>query len=153
MKYIITALVFGYASSLTHAQTLTNHVVANSGNSYSSSALNVEQTTGESVITTIQSGNLIVTQGFHQPSSFTVGVEEEKINVLTLWPNPAREAVTISGAKQPIELIEIFDAVGKLVVTHSQKSTFSVAPLAGGSYVVRLQSGALNEEHRLVVVD
>lgn len=153
MKQIITTLVFGCAITLTHSQTLTNQVVANSGNSYSSSALRVDQTTGESVTTTFQAGNLIVTQGFQQPISFTVGVEEEKINVLTLWPNPARESVIISGFKQPIERIEIFDTAGKLIVTHSQKSTFSVAPLAGGSYVVRLQSGALNEEHRLVVVD
>jgi hypothetical protein len=153
MKYIITVLVFGYASSLTHAQTLTNQVVANSGNTYSSSALNIEQTTGESVTTTIQSGNLIVTQGFHQPNLFSVGVEEMETTLLTLWPNPARESVTISGSKQPIERVEIFDALGKLVVTHTQKNTFSVATLAAGSYVVRVHSNARSEEHRLVVVD
>jgi hypothetical protein len=153
MKYVIAVLVFGYASRITHAQTLTNQLVANSGNTYSSSALNVDQTIGESVITTIQSGNLIITQGFHQPNLFSVGVEEMEATLLTLWPNPARESVTISGSKQPIERVEIFDAVGKWVVTHAQKNTFNLALLAPGSYVVRVYTNARSEEHRLVVVD
>lgn len=150
---MIKTLVLVNVITLTHAQTLTNQVVANSGNTFSSSVLNAEQTTGESLTTTIQAVNLIVTQGFHQPNLFTVGVEEKETTSLTLWPNPASESVTISGSKQPIERIEIFDAAGKLVVTHTQKNTFSVAPLAAGSYVVRVYSNARSGEHRLVVVD
>ncbi|MFN5621671.1 MAG: hypothetical protein ACK478_10240 [Flavobacteriales bacterium] len=38
-------------------------------------------------------------------------------------------------------------------MSHTQKNVFNVAPLAAGSYVVRVRSGALNEEHRLVMVD
>jgi hypothetical protein len=86
-------------------------------------------------------------------SSFTVGVKEMETTLLTLWPNPARESVTISGSKQSIERVEIFDALGKLMVTYAQKNTFSVAPLAAGSYVLRVHSNAHIEDLRLVVVD
>jgi hypothetical protein len=153
MKYPFLIMVIGYAFASTHAQTLTNQVVANAGNSFSSAILHIDQTTGESITNTFQTGSLTITQGFHQPNLFAVGVKEIETSTLSLWPNPARESVTISGSKQPIERIEIFDAVGKLVVTHAQKNTFNVEPLAAGSYVVRVHSNARSEEHRLVVVD
>lgn len=110
-------------------------------------------TVGETITQTFNNNNALVTQGMHQDNALPTNVVEQNPTTLTLWPNPARESVTISGSKSPIERIEIFDAVGKLVVTHTQKNTFSVAQLASGSYLVRVHSNARSEEHRLVVVD
>lgn len=143
-------LVVAYAAV---TQMSAQAVLSTTGGSYASSTVSVNWTVGETMIQTFDTNNVLVTQGLQQQSDFTSNVVEVPATTLTLWPNPARESVTISDSKSPIERIEIFDAVGKLVVTYAQKNTFSVAPLAAGSYVVRVHSNARSEEHRLVVVD
>jgi hypothetical protein len=141
------------AALATSNMLLAQSVLATGGSSYTSPSVSVNWTVGETVIQTFDASSALVTQGMHQDNALPTIITEQSPNLLTIWPNPAREVVTISGSKQPIERIEIFDAVGKWVVTHTQKNTFSVAPLAAGSYVVRVHSNARSEEHRLVVVD
>jgi hypothetical protein len=142
---IVAALA---ASTMLKAQS----VLTTGGSSYASPSVSVNWTVGETVVQTFDASNALVTQGMHQDNALPTNITEQSPNLLSLWPNPAREVVTISGSKQPIERVEIFDALGKLVVTHTQKNTFSVATLAAGSYVVRVHSNARSEEHRLVVV-
>ena len=127
-------------------------VLTTGGSSYASPSVSVNWTVGETVIQTFDASSALVTQGMHQDNALPTIITEQSPNILTIWPNPAYEVVTISGSKQPIERVEIFDAVGKWVVTHTQKNTFSVATLAAGSYVVRVYSSARSEDHRLVVV-
>ena len=149
MRTILLLTIAITASHFIQAQS----VIATGGSSYTSPSVSVNWTVGETVIQTFDTNNALVSQGMHQDNTQPTNTIEQSPTLLTLWPNPARESVTISGSKSPIERIEIFDAVGKLVVTHTQKNTFSVAPLAAGSYVVRVHSNARSEEHRLVVVD
>jgi hypothetical protein len=144
-------LLFALFATVTQMRAQT--VLASAGNSYASPSVSVNWTVGETIIETFDTNNALVTQGMHQQSALPSSVSEVQANALTLWPNPAREQVTISGSRQPIEHIEIFDAVGKLVASHAQKNVFNVAPLSAGSYVVRVRSGSLHEEHRLVVMD
>lgn len=149
MRIILLLTIVITTSHIMQAQS----VLATGGSSYASPSVSVNWTVGETVIQTFDTNSTLVTQGMHQDNALPTNINEQSPNLLTLWPNPARESVTISGSKQPIERVEIFDAVGKLVVTHAQKNTFNVEPLAAGSYVVRVYSNARSEEHRLVVVD
>jgi hypothetical protein len=149
MRTIFLLTIAITASHFIQAQS----VIATGGSSYTSPTVSVNWTVGETVIQTFNTNSALVSQGIHHDIELPTNVAEQSPTLFTLWPNPARESVTISGSKQTIERIEIFDAVGKLVVTHAQKNTFSVAPLAAGSYVVRVHSNARSEEHRLVVVD
>jgi hypothetical protein len=149
MRTILLLTIVITTSHIMQAQS----VLATGGSSYASPSFSINWTVGEAVIQTFDTNNALVSQGMHQDNTQPTNITEQSPNLLTLWPNPARESVTISGSKQPIERVEIFDALGKLVVTHTQKNTFSVATLAAGSYVVRVHSNARSEEHRLVVVD
>ena len=149
MRIILLLTIAITSSHIMQAQS----VLATGGSSYASPSVSVNWTVGETVIQTFDASGALVTQGMHQDNGLPTNITEQSPNILTIWPNPAYEVVTISGAKQPIERIEIFDAVGKLVVTHLQKNTFRVGALTAGSYVVRVHSNARSEEHRLVVVD
>lgn len=66
-KSILTLFAFSIGIALS-AQSLSPSVISSAGFSYASPDLQVDMTIGETFITTLQSQNVILTQGFHQPS-------------------------------------------------------------------------------------
>lgn len=71
-----------------------------------------------------------------------LGVEEDLLSEVTLYPNPATESVHISGLKNEAELV-IVDGTGRMITQHQVKSSeqsISLAELAAGSYTVVIQS-------------
>lgn len=75
--------------------------------------------------------------------SITVlGVEEDLLSDVTLYPNPAIESVKISGLKDEAAVV-IVDGTGRMIAQHQVKSSeqsISLAELAAGSYTVVIQS-------------
>jgi len=67
MKQTILIFITLLVSVLLRAQSLTPTVIATAGFGYSSPELQVEMTIGETFITTLQTPEVMLTQGFHQP--------------------------------------------------------------------------------------
>ena len=67
MKQTILLFITLLASFLLRAQSLTPTVIASAGFGYASPELQVDITIGETFITTLQTPDVILTQGFHQP--------------------------------------------------------------------------------------
>jgi photosystem II stability/assembly factor-like uncharacterized protein len=66
------------------------------------------------------------------------------IDITNIRPNPARDEVTVEIVAEGTVAIEVYDAVGKLVLTTEGKPGVVVVPvdtLASGSYVLRATSG------------
>lgn len=72
--------------------------------------------------------------------SIANGIEENKVeNNATLFPNPAKEILNIATG-QAIEQIAIYSLTGaKVFVQNYPSSAISIADLAAGSYIVRIQ--------------
>ena len=67
MKQTILLFITLLVSVLLRSQSLTPTVIATAGFGYASPELQVDMTIGETFITTLQTPDLILTQGFHQP--------------------------------------------------------------------------------------
>ena len=60
-----------------------------------------------------------------------------------LWPNPASDVVHIGGSdRSAVYDIELFDAIGRLVLTRENVSTFRVFNLDPGVYFAKISAGA-----------
>lgn len=71
-----------------------------------------------------------------------LGVEEDLLSEVTLYPNPATESVHISGLKNEAAVV-IVDGTGRMIAQHQVKSSeqsISLAELTAGSYIVVIQS-------------
>ncbi len=156
MKKLLLALVVTATGYTLNAQTLVRQVVASGGGYSSASSGSLSYTTGELVIETGTSGSFMLTQGFQQPDANpSTGIKTtQAVKVdYKLYPNPAREAITLS-LKSPESITAncyIYDATGKLVerlekdavqVTDYSHS-FNLSAYSAGNYFLKI-TGADN---------
>ncbi len=83
----------------------------------------------------------------------TVGIEDQNNNEFSLYPNPAREQLTIEmNDASSIYQLEIFDMLGKEVYkTEIQKmGQIDVSVLAAGTYLMKLNSNSRSTTVRFV---
>ena len=78
----------------------------------------------------------------------TVGIKEEIENTISIYPNPAQNTVTVQ-TNNKISGIEIYSIEGKLVQTETN-STFSVANLPNGIYILKVKTASGITVSRLV---
>jgi hypothetical protein len=145
-------LALAFACSV-QAQSSAQRVTATTGGSYTSAQFSADYTVGEVFITTLSAAGLSASQGFHQVSDIPSQIIElNDVSQWQLWPNPANDFVNLSSNNISIQSVELFDAMGKLVASHSQTNRFAVSDLPSGIYTLRVHSNARVEEHRLTVV-
>jgi len=119
MKYKYSIIIFfTFCTATVFAQTLSNKVFA-SGGSFSTAAWgSLSATTGEAVINTFPSANLILTQGFQQPVSGLTGLyaHDQQFKAL-LFPNPASSSLKLEISLPFTSTVaySIFDINGKQV--------------------------------------
>ena len=80
-------VVFSFSCFFSFAQSNNQQVISSIGTSYSNNEYIMEFTLGETVISTIENGN-ILTQGFHQTTLKIISVFELLDINLKLYPNP-----------------------------------------------------------------
>lgn len=88
--------------------------------------------------------------------TFITGTDELIENQLKLFPNPARDAVFISGCEQPQVDIHVFDATGRIVLVSSQhacQSELVINQLSPGTYLLRVTDGHALHTLRMVVAE
>lgn len=96
----------------------------------------------------------IDTTGCNIPTN--VSVEEVNNSALNIYPNPARESVTIEGIANASSEIRILDLNGRVVMetrSTEAQTTLSVASLPNGVYLVQVSSEAMDATsmHKLVI--
>ena len=120
--------------------------------------------------TLLQQGTYIIKMtaedgnGFEGECEFILVVDDvlgmpnnaEDLNTLSLFPNPARETVTLSNPNQlEIEAIKVYDIIGRLVFqTHERmdglEQTIPLTTLQSGSYIVVIKTDVGQSAKQLI---
>ncbi len=121
-------------------------VVTTAGDVSQGGGYSLSWTLGECVSETVSGGGYILTQGFQQPEITVTSIQQpEGTSQILVYPNPVDQFLSIEGSTG-MELIQLFDATGKLVVYEKSTSNLvniSFANLGAGVYklVVRTDEG------------
>jgi hypothetical protein len=142
------------------AQSIAPQVLSNCGATISNANYHMDWTFGEFAIATIGNSQYDVTQGFHQPYSGTVGIEEGIQNGASswIWPNPANGELNL-GVTRPFEngtMARVLGMDGKMLLSFivaPGKSTtvIPIDALAGGSYLLVIENAdGIARTHRFI---
>ncbi len=147
------------------AQTAERQVIGSAGGYFIATGLQVSNTVGETVTATANASSLIVTQGFQQASTNSVGIEEEELGfAMKAYPNPASDVVILdfSAEKEQQLRIYLLDAQGRQMLPTEQLNVagnmlhhVKLTGIAPGNYYIRLLStdGKLNKSIQVNKVD
>jgi hypothetical protein len=124
MKYRILVFVFALfiiLSKKVFTQTLQNEVLASAGEAYTINNSEISWTLGESLIESYLSGNILISQGFHQPifRFFEIQEQEKPVFHVSIYPNPTSRFVQIDvkGSRDIEEFnIILSDMMGKVLL-------------------------------------
>lgn len=156
MKNILT-FIMGFGCLWTQAQTIEKFSIDSGGNSTSNGNITVLYTIGEVNVQELNAGNILLSEGFIS-SNFgeTLNIEVSSIdNQLLLYPNPAKDLVTITKLPYSKTYIKVFDLSGKEVFTkhiNAETTTINTTNFANGVYLVRINYNG-NVAHKKLVVN
>jgi len=154
-------IILSVSVTLAKAQiSLSPQVYSTAGTVFQNSQFHITYTVGEmSCVSTVSSGNSILTQGFNQPDKFTVATIQSTFSpwMWSVYPNPADQELVIR-FNAPFEKklsLKIVDALGRLILpedtfTHTGAEwikSLDVSAFASGLYFVQLTSagGEINQ--------
>ncbi|MCF8459685.1 MAG: T9SS type A sorting domain-containing protein [Flavobacteriales bacterium] len=142
-QQLLTIVFLLVSAASSYSQSLSNQVIASTGNYSSSASASLSQTSGEAVVATLQDGQSMLTQGFQQPFTITVGVQTaEQLGTVQVYPNPVTDQLNIDLSEEWSGCtIELFDAAGKLVSTSRSNAglcKLQFVGLANGLYELRI---------------
>ncbi|RMG66547.1 MAG: T9SS C-terminal target domain-containing protein [Bacteroidetes bacterium] len=164
MKYALSLLLALGLLAFLPAQTIERSVIGAAGTSLSSASYEVDFTVGEAVVTTVESGSFVLTQGFQQGDLATTGIDLPLLTVdYRLYPNPTTDRVQLDlESARPVTLhLQWFDARGRQVDLPtrevqvsgaSQTLSYDLSSLATGTYMLRLATPDGREGHTFRVV-
>ena len=132
--------LFSFACFFSFAQSNNQQVISSCGTSFSNDEYIMESTLGETVISTIENGN-ILTQGFHQTTLKITSVSELSDIELKLYPNPTIGLFTIEFGKNQSLNIDLSSLNGKTIfsekIENQNKKTFYISKLSQGIYILK----------------
>lgn len=79
-------------------------------------------------------------------------IAELDLVYVQIWPNPSSTEVSVLINAQTADAIEVFDMVGKHIITVQRQSRIDVSSWASGIYMLRVHSPAAVIERRLEIV-
>lgn len=150
MRYFVFAILL-WAASL-NAQSIDRFVIGATGGYDTNATIQLESTLGELAVETVQSGNLILHQGFHQSNPpFNTDLEDDfQLVAYRLFPNPTAGQLQLElSAEQAIELeITVWDLKGTqasipmihLAEAKRHEVRLDISSLAVGTYFCRIQN-------------
>ena len=150
MKTIIS-ISFSLLISLLNlqAQELSPQVISSAGDYSMGSDIRLDWTLGELAITTIESPNQQISQGFHQAYFFTTLHVEDlptEVGTINVAPNPTSDWIELQMSfheEQTIQLL-LIDLSGKTIWSEKLKGQelkekYSLKDLASGNYYLTFQ--------------
>jgi len=135
-----TLIIVGLLSTVS---VLGQQVISTSGQTHSAGPLIISQTVGETVTATVSNG-IILTQGFHQYVLMLTSINEQDANiVVTVFPNPFAQRITISGEAE-LGTVEAYSLTGAVLhsaqIQHGTTNTeLDLSHLSAGQYLLRVQ--------------
>lgn len=141
---VITLCVLAWSNN-TSAQYAELNLLSNGGHVFETELINMHFTIGELTTETLQAGNLILTQGFIQPTILSTNINTKKTEEpgITLYPNPATNFIFIefnntTGNSYKIELINI-NGKKVLEIQNTEKvNKIDLTPLNSGTFLVKV---------------
>lgn len=154
MKRTVLCIILFLPFSFANAQSITPEVIATAGEHYIGSQAQVSWTMGEVVIETVIGTNAIITQGFHQPDSMVVGVEELANGnwQFAIYPNPSRGAFVIEGDASLALSMTVYDIIGKEIWKGQMIGGRRVIDLTGkanGMYFLNVSNEVFNSTYKI----
>lgn len=144
MKTIINTIFISLIVSTSMGQEISKQVVANGGSSSSSGGYQIEQTIGETVVTTDTQGDIILCQGFQQVDGSTiVSIKELDNYSFNYYPNPVVNELNIE-LQQAEEKVNIFvvDQSGRVLLQQKVENTkdfkLDLSSFTSGIYFVQI---------------
>ncbi len=146
MKYLLLCLAAIVCPLMVLAQSSGGlELISSAGGDFNSSAFSVSWSLGEPVTTTLSSNDVLLTQGFHQPSNLLTSVYNFGRTSLEIkaYPNPTQRSVIIeTKASTEMDLqYQLLTTLGKEVQSgnlRNQRHELSLQALPAQMYLLRL---------------
>mgnify|MGYP003639809058 CR=1 FL=1 len=157
MKHILTFII-GFGCLWAQAQTIEKFSIDSGGNSTSSGNIIVLYTIGEVNVQELNTGNILLSEGFISSDfgeTLSIGDDNLIDNQLLLYPNPAKDLVTITNLPFEKTEIIIFDINGKAIVTkivNTETARIDTSNFLNGVYLVRLDHNGYIVHKKLIVI-
>ena len=139
---MIRFLFFLYALSFVRtieAQNLSPTVVNSSGGVIQNSSHSLEWSLGELAVSTLTSPANLLTQGFLQPTTTTVGTEDLfDESRFSAFPNPVSDWLNLQTDIPDIKTVQVHDVLGSLVLQSGFQPLIDLHQLEIGTFVVSL---------------
>lgn len=164
MKNLIL-LIIALIPLVGFAQSAERQVIGSAGGFATVTGLQVSSTVGEAITATGTTTSVILTQGFQQPSSGTVRIDEAELGLfIKAYPNPTSNAVTLDmSTQQAMDIhIALYDMLGRqmsvterMPLNSHMLHTVNMANFARGNYILRLTNadGSLQKSIPIQKVD
>lgn len=112
-------------------------------------------TTNDPILVTVTKQNHIAYQDAVQVGNGPVGIDENN-DMFTVYPVPAQDLLTVQTTSSTLETIEVIDMNGVVVSTISAEkngvTTFSVAGLSSGNYIVKFSGSGVNSRRLIQIL-
>ena len=147
MKYICLLFCVSLAVQAAVSQNISNHVVASGGKSATAGTFNLSYTVGELVVSTLNTSNNTVTQGFHQTyttNNASVDGADDPSFTIDVYPNPTVDGVNVSIETEKDFAMQalVFNSYGQLLLTtlftNASQWRIDLASFTAGTYYIRL---------------
>ncbi len=150
MKRIWILLTVVLLSQAGFSQSLERSVISSVGGSWTNgSTFAMDYTVGEVMVSTLNSANNFLTQGFQQPfSTMVVSVPEESSEQALIYPNPVVSdfQIQLVSPDQGDYQVMVYDMLGQLVSSSTTRLaeqsagiiTTDVSSFSTGNYFVRV---------------
>ena len=133
-KKNIFLLAFLFVSIISLAQSIEQQTISSMG-TYSENGSSLSTTVGQTANKTLETSDVILTQGFQQTGVIISSVEtplpKEKIEV-TIYPNPSIGKISVKcsdGIQKEHPILILRDMTGRLVVDRQMTSTVEIIDL------------------------
>lgn len=143
MKKHLLFFIFTLIFNSLNAQQILQQVTNTYGNSFSSTNFSISSNIGQSITSTLTSGNAILTQGFLQPFTFDIPtflVQPNLDNNFVVYPTLTSEGIfyELHDKTLIVKGIEVYDSEGRIVLRQEGYVTYiSLANLPNGAYWLR----------------
>lgn len=151
-RFIACGLFMLLSLGLLSAQvSIERQVIGVTGGFADTPTLKISDTVGETAVSTVISGTVILTQGFQQPGENEITDVEKAIELsYKMYPNPTSDWLTVKiSLDQPMDIqVQIFDLSGRafpelnqtLSSFGSSEARLSMAHLPVGIYLLSLKN-------------
>ncbi len=140
-RYIafFAAIVFTTQIAFNQGIELSPTVIASAGNYSEAGGISLSWTLGEIAVTTLQQGDLILTQGFQQSYLLPDGIDLDPIDwQIIAYPNPVKDELKIQfNVLEPTHFwVEIQDVTGRILSQKQYKEIHpgDIIPISMSSY-------------------